>query len=201
MPGSNLKLGSKAAYCARVTSKRPTGTSWPTTLRSYSIASLPRLPCPVGEGTEAGAPEGTSVEVADLFYNLPARRKFLKSEATEFAHCAEAVRKIALSRPDVAITLTHNDRVTLHLPMTPFDGERWELYDLEQDPTELHDLAAREPERLAELVALDKARLSGLDHMAGGTGPLDGSQLSDSSPYVISLDTTVRLPRPPAADG
>jgi arylsulfatase len=43
--------------------------------------------------------------------------------------------------------------VTLHLPMTPFDGERWELYDLERDPTELHDLAEREPERLAELVA------------------------------------------------
>ena len=59
---------------------------------------------------------GTVIEMRDLYYNTPARRKFLKSEATEFAHCAEAVKRIALAHPTVAFTLSHNGRVSLHLP-------------------------------------------------------------------------------------
>ncbi|MCE1238359.1 MAG: DNA mismatch repair endonuclease MutL [Azonexaceae bacterium] len=58
---------------------------------------------------------GTVVEMRDLYYNTPARRKFLKAESTEFAHCADAVRRLALTRPDVAISLAHNGRLLFQL--------------------------------------------------------------------------------------
>ncbi len=54
---------------------------------------------------------GTIVEVNDLYFNTPARRKFLKSETTEFAHCEEVFRRIALSRADLTMTLQHNGKV------------------------------------------------------------------------------------------
>ena len=65
---------------------------------------------------------GTVVEMRDLYYNTPARRKFLKSEATEFAHCAEAVKRIAMAHPAVAFTLSHNGRVALHLARSDAAG-------------------------------------------------------------------------------
>ena len=51
------------------------------------------------------------MEVSDLYFNTPARRKFLKTEATEFGHCEEAFSRVALSRPDIAFMLQHNGRV------------------------------------------------------------------------------------------
>ncbi|HET6720117.1 MAG TPA: DNA mismatch repair endonuclease MutL [Rhodocyclaceae bacterium] len=58
---------------------------------------------------------GTQVEVRELFFHTPARRKFLKSPATEAAHCLEAMRRLALGRPDVAFSVHHNGRHTLNL--------------------------------------------------------------------------------------
>jgi DNA mismatch repair protein MutL len=69
----------------------------------------------IGAIEPAAQPVGTAVEVNDLYYNTPARRKFLKSEPTEFAHCEEVFMRAALSRPHVAFTLRHNGRLLARL--------------------------------------------------------------------------------------
>jgi DNA mismatch repair protein MutL len=61
---------------------------------------------------------GTTIDVQDLYFSTPARRKFLKSEQTEYGHCAEVVRRIALARPDVSFSLTHNGRTIDHWMVT-----------------------------------------------------------------------------------
>jgi DNA mismatch repair protein MutL len=66
----------------------------------------------------AALAEGTCVEVADLYFNTPARRKFLKTEATEYAHCDETFRRIALAHPSVHLSLTHNGRAQSNLLAT-----------------------------------------------------------------------------------
>ena len=100
-----------------------------------SIASVARLSLtsrPAGaanafrlkvEGGEIGTPEpasarsGTTVTVAELFFNTPARRRFLKSEGTEYAHCLDAVRRVGLARPGIALQLTHNGRAAQRWPV------------------------------------------------------------------------------------
>jgi DNA mismatch repair protein MutL len=64
-----------------------------------------------GELRPAARAIGTSVEVKELFFSTPARRKFLKSDATELAHCLEAVRRHALARPDVGFAIWHDGRL------------------------------------------------------------------------------------------
>lgn len=63
----------------------------------------------------ASHPVGSTVEIRELYFNTPARRKFLKTEATEYAYCEETFKRIALSRPDVALSLQHNSRTIWQL--------------------------------------------------------------------------------------
>ena len=69
-------------------------------------------------------PRGTTLEVRDLFYNTPARRKFLRTEKTEFGHLHEVVKRQALSRPEVTFVLRHNGKQTLQLNEASSDTEQ-----------------------------------------------------------------------------
>jgi DNA mismatch repair protein MutL len=105
---SRLRLSSTAAGAASGWSVQGDGTD-----RS-------RQPVP------AAHPPGTTVEVADLFYNTPARRKFMRTDSTEFKHIEQLVRRLALSCFPVALTLQHNQRVVLRLPPARSREEREE---------------------------------------------------------------------------
>jgi len=87
------------------------------TSRTADARSAHQVRAEGGDGSPvepAARAQGTTVQVADLYFNTPARRKFLRTEATEFGHCDEVFRRIALARPDVAFTLKHNGRVSAH---------------------------------------------------------------------------------------
>ena len=69
----------------------------------------------LGDVTPAALERGTQVEVRELYFNTPARRKFLKTDSTEYGHCDEAFRRIALARPEVALNFSHNGRAQWRL--------------------------------------------------------------------------------------
>jgi DNA mismatch repair protein MutL len=83
--------------------------------RTADDAHAHRLDARSGELTPAARSVGTSVEVRELFFSTPARRKFLKTDATELAHCLEAVRRHALARPDVGFSVWHEGKLVEQL--------------------------------------------------------------------------------------
>jgi DNA mismatch repair protein MutL len=85
--------------------------------------------------TETGMPEGTCIEVGDVFYNLPARRKFLKSDAAESAQVSRIVAQLALCYPEIGFTLTSAGRKVLQCP--PVTTLRDRLYQLYGERTDL----------------------------------------------------------------
>ena len=70
----------------------------------------------LSEPIPASQPQGTSIELREIYFNTPARRKFLKTESTEFAHCEETFKRIALSSPHVAFSLQRNGKTVWQLP-------------------------------------------------------------------------------------
>jgi DNA mismatch repair protein MutL len=94
------------------------------TLTSRSADAAHAWKIEAADGTQSTAApaahaHGTSVEMRELYFNTPARRKFLKSESTEFAWCEETFKRIALSRPDVAFSLQHNSKSVWNLLPSP----------------------------------------------------------------------------------
>src|SRR5499426_1684963 len=92
----------------------------------------------VASVTEIGAAEGTAIEVNDLFYNLPARRKFLKSDGAESAQVSRVVTQLALANPEVGFTLTSGGRTVLQCP--PAHSARDRLYQLYGDRGDLIEI-------------------------------------------------------------
>lgn len=80
---------------------------------AWEINGSPAATLPANAIPSSGVP-GTTVDVQDLYFNTPARRKFLKSEQTEFGHCADVMRRMALARPDVTFSLSHNGKTVDH---------------------------------------------------------------------------------------
>ena len=78
----------------------------------------------ISDTKPAAHPVGTTIEVHDLFYNTPARRRFLKTERTEYGHIDKWMKRLALSRPDVGFTVTHNRRTVLQLQPATTEAER-----------------------------------------------------------------------------
>ena len=108
----------------------------------------------IGEVAPAPHPRGTTVVVRDLFYNVPARRKFLRTERTELSHIEEWLRALALARPDVELRVSHNGRAS----------RRYRATDLVGD-----DASQATPERLLETLGEEFARNAlRVDHAGAG---------------------------------
>ena len=121
----------------------------------------------IDAGDAAPAPaalaRGTVIEAADLYFNTPARRKFLKQEATEYAHCDEVLRRMALARPQVAFSLSHNGAVKQRLPVSSLERRVDELLGADfMDAMRILDSAAGDL-RLTGFAALPAYSRAGRD--------------------------------------
>lgn len=99
--GEALASISSVARLDLVSSTDDTGAGWRVIAEGRDMQT---------QLTPAPHPKGTTVQVKDLFFNTPARRKFMRTEKTEFNHVEETFRRLALSRPDIALSLRHNQK-------------------------------------------------------------------------------------------
>ncbi|HXW05930.1 MAG TPA: DNA mismatch repair endonuclease MutL [Vicinamibacterales bacterium] len=113
---------------------------------------------------EVGAPEGTCIDVADLFYNLPARRKFLKSDTAESAQVSRLVTQLALGYPEIGFTLTSGSRRLLECPPARGLAERF------------FQLFGERPDLIEVRKEAGGIRLHGYIAALGDEGPVRGAQ-------------------------
>lgn len=118
----------------------------------------------IASSREAGVPEGTSIEVADLFYNLPARRKFLKSDTAEATQVSRLATQLALGYPEVGFTLTSGGRTLLQCP--PASGLQERFFQLFGDRPDLIEISKE----------AGGLRIEGYAAALGDQGPVRGAQ-------------------------
>ncbi len=143
--------------------------------RTADAAHAQRLDARSGELVPAARGVGTSVEVRELFFSTPARRKFLKTEATELAHCVEAVRRHALTRPDVSFAIWHEGKLV----------QQWRRCELE---ARLRDVLGEDFVTDSRAVALDL----GVLRIAGRAGTPESARARADQQYVYVNGRFVR---------
>lgn len=143
--------------------------------RTADAPHAQRLDARSGELAPAARGVGTSVEVRELFFSTPARRKFLKSESTELAHCVEAVRRHALTRPDVAFAVWHEGKLV----------QQWRRGDGE---ARLRDVLGEDFVAASRSVALDL----GVLRIAGRAGTPEAARARADQQYVYVNGRFVR---------
>ena len=129
--GEALPSIASVSHFALRTRARGTGAGTEVRVNGGAVSSV----------VEVGMPEGTAVHVADVFYNLPARRKFLKSDAAESAQVSRIVTQLALGYPEIGFTLTSSGRKVLQCPpvstlrdrLYQLYGERGDLIEVRRD--------------------------------------------------------------------
>ena len=145
--------------------------------RTAEAPHAQRLDARSGELVPAARGVGTSVEVRELFFSTPARRKFLKTDATELAHCIEAVRRHALARPDVAFQIWHEGKLV----------QQWRRQD--HDPAQRWlDVLGDEFVEHSRAIALDL----GVLRISGRTGTPEAARARADQQYVYVNGRHVR---------
>ena len=145
----------------------------------------------------AGCASGTVVQVRDLFFNTPARRKFLRAASAEFGQIDEIVSRIAMVRPDVAFTLTHNDRKVIEAPATASRKERCvALLGKELDPALLEfEFVDPRPAESGQVAKWPSGQVEEEESSAdndSATGPLGHSVTSPSVWGLAGLPSIAR---------
>ncbi len=143
--------------------------------RTADAAHATRLDARTGELQPTARAIGTSVEVRELFFSTPARRKFLKTEATELAHCLEAVRRQAIVRPDIGFSVWHDGKAVAN----------WSRSSL---PARTSDVLGREFVTHSRLVGVDLGGLS----IAGRAGSPESARGRADLQYVFVNGRHVR---------
>ena len=145
------------------------------TSRTADASHAQRLDARSGELFPAAREVGTSVEVRELFFTTPARRKFLKTEATELAHCVEAVRRHALTRPDVGFSIWHGGKLV----------QQWRRASAQQ---RINDVLGAEFITQSREVQLDL----GVLRVSGRTGTPEAARTRADQQYVYVNGRHVR---------
>jgi DNA mismatch repair protein MutL len=159
--GEALAAINSIADCALIS--RPAGQT-----TAFSLSGL------TGELSPAARALGTTVEVKELFFSTPARRKFLKTDATELAHCVEAVRRHALVRPEVGFAIWHDGKLV----------EQWRASQGNNDENQLHQQQQQHQrnQRLKDVFGDDFINQSvQVDHSQGGIRVTGRAGLPDNA--------------------